>query len=259
MCAPISTICSTYDGPVTRAGALLAGLLLALSVAVGLVPPAGAATRTVHLTNDGPRPVSLTLHAGDAVQFVNDDTVPHQVRSDGAWQYDSGPLPPTQTSAPTPRLTAPGTYRYFDVRGIVFLPQTFTGSLVVPAPAARPTATSRPTSRPTATPSSAPPSSAASPSASPAPGAGSGSPPVLPSLSPLPSATAVLPALPSASPLPTASPVVPAPVRYGEPRALVQNSPHRYGLPAVLAGLAIGGVLSLLGRYLLAQPEGRRT
>jgi hypothetical protein len=58
-----------------------------------------------------------------------------------------------------------------------------------------------------------------------------------------------------ASPSPTPS----LNLLYGEPRALTQSSPHRYGLPAVLAGLAIGGVLSLLGRYLLSLPEGRRT
>jgi hypothetical protein len=38
----------------------------------------------------------------------------------------------------------------------------------------------------------------------------------------------------------------------------VQPSPHRYGLPALLATVAAGGVLSLLVRYLLALPEARR-
>jgi hypothetical protein len=57
----------------------------------------------------------------------------------------------------------------------------------------------------------------------------------------------------------TPSSPTPAPdLRYGDPRALVQSSPHRYGLPALLAGVGIGGVLSLLVRVLLALPEGRR-
>ena len=229
----------------TKAGVLLAGLLLALSV---LAPSATAATRTVHLTNDGPSPASLTLARGDRVVFVNDDAVPHRVRSQGAWQYDSGPLPPGRTSDPTPALTAPGTYRYTDDRGIVILPQTFAGRLVVPAPKPTPSPTRSPkprpvpsrTAGPTATPSQPPPSPTTSPSPSPA---------VTTPASPSPSAP------PSAAPSPTPAPDIP----YGDPQALVQSSPHRYGLPALLAGVAIGGVLSLLTRYLLALPEGRRT
>jgi plastocyanin len=259
MCAPISCTFSstapTYDVPVTRGGVLLAGLLLALAA---LVPGAQAATRTVHLTNDGPRPASLTLRAGDAVQFVNDDTVPHQVRSQGGWQYDSGPVPPGQSSSVTPRLTAPGTYRYTDLRGIVFLPQTFAGSLVVPAPKPPPKPAPRPTATraPAASPSPAPAASTPPPQQSPTP-----APPVSPGPTPppvpRPTGAVVPPPTPGAtpSPSPTAAPAL----LYGEPRALTQPSPHRYGLPAVLAGVAIGGVLSLLGRYLLAQPEGRRT
>jgi len=233
----------TYDGPVTKAGVVLAGVLLALSV---LVPSASATVRTVHLTIDGPKPATLTVQPGDVLQFVNDDTVPHEVRSRSGWQYDSGPLPPSQTSSQTPKFTAPGTYRYDDTRGIVVLPRTFTGSVIVPSP--------KPTSTPTPRPTS-------SPSASPTPSAT----PVI-TQSPSPSATPVVPPSPSPTPsaiplpTPTQAPPSPAPdVRYGDPQALVQASPHRYGLPALVSVVAIGGVLSLLGRYLLALPEGRRT
>lgn len=228
---------------------LVAGVLLALSV---LVPNASADIRTVHLTNDGPAPASLTLKAGDIVRWVNDDNVPHQVRSQSGWQYDSGPIPPGQTSSPTPRLTAPGSYRYYDVRSVVILPQTFNGTLVVPAPKPTPSPTPSPTSSPTpsVTRTPAPP---ATPSPSPAETPGPTPPPPGPP-SPEPTRSEVplpTPASPSPTPLPE--------VRYGDPQALVQSSPHRYGLPALVAGVALGGVLSLLARYLLALPEGRRT
>jgi hypothetical protein len=184
--------------------------------------------------------------------FVNDDAVPHQVRSEEGWQYDSGPLPPGRTSAPTPALTAPGSYRYLDLRGIVFLPQTFGGRIVVPKPAPSPTPTPRPTrsSSPEPEPSETP-SPATSPTGAPSP-----SPSVTPTASPTPSPTAPFPSVTPSTP---ASPTPAPDLRYGDPRALVQPSPHRYGLPALVAGIAIGGVLSLLARYLLSLPEGRRT
>jgi plastocyanin len=251
MCAPISTIRSTYDDAVTKRGVLLAGLLLALAV---LVPQGQATVRTVHLTNDGPSPAGLTLRAGDVVRWVNDDTVPHQVRSQGGWQYDSGPIPPGQTSSSTPRLTAPGTYRYSDVRSIVLLARTFAGSLTVPKPKPKPKPT--PTKPPTATPTPAR-SSSPSPSAtlSPTPEV-TASPTTVPTVRPTPRQT--LPSRPVVTPT-SPSPTPSLNLLYGEPSGLVQSSPHRYGLPALIAGVAIGGVLSLLGRYLLSLPEGRRT
>lgn len=223
---------------------LLAGLLLVLTAAV---PQADAATRTVHLTNDGPVPRALTVKAGDHVVFVNDDTVPHQVTSQGGWQYDSGPIPPSQTSAATPALTAPGTYRYSDVRGIVLLPTTFTGSLVVPKPAPKPSPT--PSRTPSSHPTTPPPPPSVTPSATP-----SATPPATPPPTTPPTQTGTPRPVPSATGSPTPAPDV----RYGDPQALVQGSPHRYGLPALLAGVGIGGVLSLIVRVLLSLPEGRR-
>ena len=235
----------------TKRGVLLAGLLLALAT---LQPQAHANIRTVHLTNDGPSPAALTVRAADVVRFVNDDNVPHQVRSQGGWQYDSGPIPPGRTSSSTPRLTAPGTYRYSDVRSIVILPQTFAGSLTVPAPKPTPSPTAKPTPSPTPSPT-ATESPSASPTPSPTPSAPPPSPTTRPTTQPTvrPTPVQVQPTPASPSPTPSLN------LLYGEPRALTQSSPHRYGLPAVLAGLAIGGVLSLLGRYLLSLPEGRRT
>ena len=39
---------------------------------------------------------------------------------------------------------------------------------------------------------------------------------------------------------------------------LAQRSPHRYGLPATLAVVAITGIVSLLLRLLLSHPAARR-
>jgi hypothetical protein len=225
--------------PLTARGLLLATLLLVLGT---LVVPAGAATRTVHLTANGPSPAKLSLKSGDRVQFVNDDSVPHQVTSQGSWQYDSGPIAPGSTSPQTPALTAPGTYRYADGRGIVVFPQTFTGSLVVPRPTASPTASPRPTATPTPRPTASP-----RPTGTPTPSATSSATP-----SPTPTAGPTGTASPSPAPAVTSPPPGAAPdPRYGDPRALVQGSPHRYGLPVLLGLVGIGGVASLLGRYLL--------
>src|SRR5205085_12705534 len=123
-------------GALMRRG-LPAGLLLVLAVAFA----APAASRSVSLTSSGPKPALLVIASGQQVVFVNNDNVPHEVRSQGAWQYDSGPLPPGRTSPPTPKLTAPGTYTYSDLRGIVVLPQIFTGRIVVPRPKPKPSPT----------------------------------------------------------------------------------------------------------------------
>lgn len=229
---------------------LLAMLLVVLGTLVlgTLVSPAKAATRTVHLTANGPSPARLAFKSGDRVQFVNDDTVAHQVSSTSGWSYDSGPLPPGATSAPGPGLHAAGTYRYTDTRGIVVLPQTFEGSLVIPAakPTASPTASPRPSPSPSR---SATPSPAPVPAATPSP-----TPSVVPAVSVSPT-----PASPSPAPVVTSPPPSPAPdLRYGDQRALVQGSPHGFGLPVLLGLVAIGGVGSLIGRYLLSLAPTRR-
>ena len=227
---------------------MLAGLLLVLALAFA----APAANRSVSLTASGPKPALLTIVSGQQVVFVNNDTVPHEVRSQGAWQFDSGPLPPGRSSSPTPKLTAPGTYTYSDLRGIVVLPQTFTGRIVVPRP--KPSPTPRPTATRSASPSARPSPSVApaspSPSASPAPVV---TPPCCKTPVPSPTSTVTVPPTPTASPTPVPD------IQYGDPRALAQHSPHRFGLPVLIGIVAAGGVLSLLVRYLLSLPEGRRT
>ncbi len=60
-------------------------------------------------------------------------------------------------------------------------------------------------------------------------------------------------AAPAADPGPSGPGAVQA---YAQGR-LTQDSTHRYGLPVLLAVVAIVGVVSVLGRYLLAQPAAR--
>lgn len=228
---------------------MLAGLLLGVALAV---TGAAAANKSVSLTATGPKPALVTIVSGQQVVFVNNDTVPHEVRSQGAWQFDSGPLPPGRSSSPTPKLTAPGTYTYSDLRGIVVLPQTFTGRIVVPRPKPNPTPTPKSSRSPAASPRPSPTLAPSSPTASPSP-----APVVTPPCckNPVPSPTNNV----TAAPTPTASPTPIPDIRYGDPRALAQHSPHRFGLPVLIGIVAAGGVLSLLVRYLLSLPEGQRT
>jgi len=219
--------------------AAVAGLLLALAV---LVTPSQAKTHDVSLTVDGPVPRTLQLKPGDRVQFVNNDSVPHQVNSRSGWQFNSGPIPPGRVSPETPPLTAPGTYSYDDVRGLFFA--TFEGRLVIPKPSPTPSPTATRTASPTPSPTKASP--APSPTRSPSP-----SPIPTPTATPTPSASASPSAVPSPSAAATSLPPTAPEIRYGVQQALVQSSPHRYGLPALIAAVGVVGVLSLLLRYLL--------
>lgn len=224
-----------------------------------LVPQAQAATKTVSLTNQGPSPTSLTIAAGDAVTFVNNDTVSHTVaRTSGAWTFNKTIA--AGAAATTAAFPKAGTYAYSDSFMLVAVPRTLAGSIVVPVP---------PSPSPTPKPSSTPKPSA---TPSPTPGATASSSPTPASTS---SATAAPPLIIGGSPPPTASPrasAVPGPdiaspqasataavtdIAYGAKTGLIQGSPHRYGLPAALAVVGIVGVLSLLVRFLLALPEAR--
>lgn len=223
-----------------------------LGALVVLLPPAAhaATIRTVTLTSDGPTPAQLVLAAGDRVRFVNGEQgAQHRVVSQPGWNFDSGPLAPGAASALTPPLPAGGTYRYTDTRTVLVLSSSFDGALVVPAAKPSPTPSRTPSPRPS-------PSATATPS----PAAPSATPVSTPSPTASPTATQV-PSHPGvASPLGSASPTPAPEVAYGGPRALVQGSPHRYGLPALLGLVGIGGVGSLLVRLLLSMaPASRRT
>jgi plastocyanin len=246
----------TYDGPVrahppatarTRAAALAALLAVLATTGLLLAGPAHAATRTVTLTSSGPVPSRLVLGPGDRVRFTNADNVQHRVTAARGWKFDSGALAPGATSGLTPVLTRPARYDYTDTRSLLLTVATFDGALVVPAPAPSPSATRSPSPRP------APTTPGPAPSAT-APG------PVLPTGAPTPAPfpTAVPTYSPPAVVAPTTLPSAAPDIRYGDPQALVQSSPHRYGLPALLGLVGIVGVASLLLRLLLSMAPGSR-
>ncbi len=245
---------------------LLLGLLLsALWFAPGSVPAAHAATKTVTLTNQGPSPTSLTIEVGDVVAFDNQSNADHTIDSAKTWDFHRTIAAGAKLS--TPAFTKAGTFAYSDAFTLVAIPQQVNGSIVAKATAASPTPT--PTAQPSRTPSPtrsptpAPTRTAApttSPSASPSPSGGAGIA-VGPGLGPG-SLVSGAPT-PSTGPGPdVADPVTPsssgAPlIAYGDKGAVVQGSPHRYGLPAALAVVLSVGVLSLIVRLLLSYPAAR--
>jgi plastocyanin len=242
----------TYDDRV-RAPLAAAAVLLGLAV---LTPQAHAATKTVTLTANGPSPATLTLARGDRVQFLNADNAQHRVKSEGSWQYDSGTLAAGASSPLTPPLFKATTYRYVDTRSLVIPLASYEGSLVIKAPpptaspTPSPTRSSAPSPTPSATPSAAPastPAAPATPSATPVLGCCTPGTVTSPTPSPVPSRTVAPP-----SPAPE--------IRYGAQRALIQGSPHRYGLPVLIGAVGVGGVASLIVRFLLTMaPASRRT
>jgi plastocyanin len=244
--------------------ALASALVLLAAVLVQLAAPAAAASRTVTLTGNGPSPAGIAINSGDRVVFVNSDSVSHTVTdTSGSWSFRATIRP--GTSATGPVLTSAGSYGYNDAFFSGIVQRNVDGTITVRA--ASPSATPKPTPKPTASsprPTSKPsptPTRSASPSASPSRSA-TASP--SPSVSPSPTATAglglpVVTLPPTAGPTPTLAPPVtasPESVAYGPTSEIAQASAHRYGLPVLLALLAAGGVLSLLIRFLLAQPEG---
>jgi plastocyanin len=264
-----------------RTARLLAALgALLVACAVQWLPAPAAAAAKTHVVTvgvGGPDPSTVTVARGDRVQFHNSDQVAHRVRSSaGGWSYDSKDVAPGGRSPVTPAFTTAGTFRYTDAQvGLVVRPPA-TGNVVVPST----TPSTTPSTRPSTTPA---PSSSAG--ASPRPGATRSAGPAPGTAGPVPtqSGMAVLPGFgpgvvptlpvptPSTGPAPAVAPTVPPSatpaaavgddpvVTYGDKEGIVQGSAHRYGLPALLALVGIAGVVSLLVRFLLAQPAARRT
>ena len=218
-----------------------------------LLGSAQAATHTVTLTSGGPSPTTVTVSRGDTVTFSNTDSGTHTITHNaGAWSYTA--TIPAGGKSTTPAFTASGSFGYDDTFGLALFPQHVNGFVKVvgvsPSPTRSPTASPRPTATHSASPvASATPSSTTSGIAI-TPGLGVGSLPPPPT-SPPPNPSIAPPTLaPSASSTPLA-------IGYGDARALVQPSPHRYGLPALLALIGAVGVLSLLVRLLLSlKPAG---
>lgn len=242
--------------------ALLAVVLL---TALAFAPGARAATKTVTLTNQGPSPTSITIAVGDVVKFDNQSNVDHTITSAKTWSYKRTVA--AGSAASTAPFTAAGTYAYSDDFILVAIPQQVNGSIVAKGAAATASPTPKPTASPTPRPTSTPSptrSPTATPSASPSPSTGTGTAVgpglgtgVLTSAQPTPSdgPNPDIAAPGSPSPSTSAGPVI----AYGEKAAVVQGSPHRFGLPAALAVVLMGGVLSLILRLLLSLPEARRS
>lgn len=234
----------------------LAALCVALVAFPVLLLAAGAsaATHVVTLSADGPSPSSITISRGDTVTFRNADDVQHTVRrTSGAWSFEA--TVPPGGSARTPVFASTGSYGYEDSYAVALLTQRNSGSIAVTEPRPTTTRTASPRPSPTATATRTPTASpTAGPSASPSPsgtgvavGPGIGVttiPPISPTQGPTPNI---------APPPVTASETAPvSSVAYGDKAALVQSSPHRYGLPMALALVLAIGVLSLIVRLLLA-------
>src|SRR5438067_7620771 len=122
---------------------LAAVVLLAISVALGLIGQAGAATTVVTAVGTSFQPQSVTVNVGDAVQWMG-VTGSHTVTSSSPnWSINSS----SDTSF---TFTAPGTYTYFcQVHG-----PSMNGQVVVQGAGAAtntPTSTPLPTNSPTAT------------------------------------------------------------------------------------------------------------
>jgi len=107
-------------------------LLMLAVVAVLLVVTAAAAAKTVTvtITKNGYVPKSTTIAAGDAVQFVNSDTVAHEVvfKTTAGVTCTPNPIVLQPTLTATCTFASAGTYTYSDpnVKG-----KTFKGTVVV--------------------------------------------------------------------------------------------------------------------------------
>lgn len=221
---------------------------------------AGAATATVTLNSNGPTPQRITINRGDRVTFVNQDTGSHTITNNaGAWTFRATIRP--GASATTPSFSSGGQFGYSDVFFIAVVQQNVNGFITVRAPSS----TASPTPKPSATRSPTPkPKPSATRGPTPQPAASSASP----TSSPTPSGVAIVPGIgglpsiiTSGGPTPNVAPPesaqvsgTPAVVAYGPKSEIAQSSAHRYGLPVVLALVAVVGVLSLLVRLLLAEP-----
>jgi len=110
--------------------------LLLLLAAVSLLAVAGGAfakTATVTITKNGYVPNSLSIAKGDTVQFMNSDTVAHQVvfKSTTGLTCTPNPIVLQPAAGGTCTFQTAGSYSYSDpnVKG-----NTFRGSITVTAP-----------------------------------------------------------------------------------------------------------------------------
>ena len=259
---------------------VLSMLCLAVVALVVLAEPSRADPRVVTLSQLGPSPTSVALLAGQVVRFRNDDSVPHTITStSGNWTFHA--VIPAAKTADTPpfRPSVPQTTSYgytdryaFERTVLIGRPGEISVS-AAPSSPARPPATT--TSSSPRAPGSAVPRASSSRSSSPSADPSGSATTTTTTTQTTRTGTALAPGIGSRVSMPTPSSIdgpqpniAPVPAS-GEPqpraaastaavaysqRGLVQESSHRYGLPAALALLAVTGVASLLARLLLAQP-----
>jgi plastocyanin len=252
----------------------VSAVLLAAAVGLGLLPTAQAASVTITLSFQAPSPSNAAAATSDTIVFSNNDQVAHAVKSKtGAWSFSRSVPAGASYSVKLP--TTAGTFTYSDTHNVPIFGATVDSGTVTstapkpPPPTATPkpasTATPKPTAKPSATPratASAQPTASGSPTAgAPTPGSGTALAPglgtgILTTGTPSPGAPQpnIAPALPSTTAAPAVGATAAPAVRYAD-RPLTQDSTHRYGLPALLAVLALTGVASLLVRYLLAHRD----
>jgi len=249
-----------------RGAALLAAALLGGGWVVAAAPSAYAENAAVSATGSNTfEPSRVAVNVGDTVTWTTTGGVQHTVTSSSAnWRKDSSIALVGQST--TFAFSRGGTYTYYcKTHGS---PTTgMRGSVVVAAPtqpAPSPTrTTARPTPRPSASPTAKPtPSRTAAPTRSPS------ARPTSPS--PAPSRSAAVIALPTFSPAPASTSAAPDPTVAEDPTpdATVDlgsgglgprpESGRGRGLPAFLALVALGGVVSAQVRALLAMPTDDR-
>lgn len=239
---------------------LFAGTQLGLSLALG--GTAMAAERVIEINLDGPKPVTLTgVKVGDTIAFKNTDAAfPHTVKSTSPnWSFDATINPNATFKVPT-ALKAAGKYTYADNSPL----EDYAGEVQVTATTAKPP-TRKPTPRPTRTTSGEPsqePSNGATPTDEPTGGSGQAqTPPLIGGGIPTPSPGSVLPP-PVTAPEPTGTDGAP---QAGSGTVALPGgnlpeppTPREYGLPTAVATVGAAGTASLLVRFLLAHPAGRR-
>ncbi|MGI8537948.1 MAG: hypothetical protein ACR2K2_16045 [Mycobacteriales bacterium] len=253
-------------------GALLASVLLAV--------PVSAAERVVAVTADGVAPAMLQVQPGDKVSFTVNNRILGGTRlqsTGGPWAFDEvrGDLIGQNTFTVPQALVKPGTYSYTATRGS----KSFPGSVVVPDPSASaappPDAAATPAGAAPSAGAGPPPAASAAPASSPPapPTGGTGStalPPLTGGFGPAgppapmpggiaPAPTLALPLLPEQQSFGPLSATAPAPTSALTATAVAgdlagQPTLRGYGLPAVIAAVLAGGVLSLLVRLWRAEP-----
>jgi hypothetical protein len=252
--------------------------VLVAFVGLGLLPSAQAATQTITITLGvgGPDRSPASAAPSDTIKFVvSNDRSKHLVKSTSKnWSFSA--TVDAQGSYSVKLPAGPGTFTYSDTHTVLIGPTVDNGRVTSTAP--KPSASATPKPSPSASPKPTPkPSAAPQPSVSPQPTAGAsatGTPApggsgtaLAPGLgtgilttgtpspgAPQPNIAPELSATPDATANPAAGATGAPPVKYAD-RPLTQDSSHRYGLPALLAVLALTGVTSLLVRYLLGQRD----